>query len=79
MTPCGFKMRLTVSQFRRSNNNPGNLSQMIFRIARDGTARIAPGTPHIQNQNTSDKMTSTGLSVKRRASSKGRAKNGLHY
>jgi hypothetical protein len=36
-----------------------------------GTAKIAPGTPHIQNQNTSDKMTSTGFSVKCRASSMG--------
>jgi hypothetical protein len=36
-----------------------NRSQMIFRIASNGTAKIAPGTPHIQNQNTSDKMTST--------------------
>jgi hypothetical protein len=30
-------------------------------MASIGTAKIAPGTPHIQNQNTSDKMTSTGL------------------
>ena len=29
---------------------------------------MAPGTPHIQNQNTSAKMTSTGFNVKRRAS-----------
>ena len=28
---------------------------------------MAPGTPHIQNQNTSAKMTSTGFNVKRRA------------
>jgi hypothetical protein len=48
-----------------------NLSQMIFRIASNGTAKIAPGTPHIQNQNTSDKMTRTGFSVKRRASNMG--------
>ena len=32
-----------------------NLSEMIFRIANMGTAKIAPGTPHIQNQNTSDR------------------------
>ncbi len=34
---------------------------MIFRMANIGTAKIAPGTPHIQNQNTSDKMTNTGI------------------
>jgi hypothetical protein len=33
---------------------------MILRIVSNGTAKIAPGTPDIQNQNTSDKMTSTG-------------------
>src|SRR5437016_13581343 len=46
-------------------------SQTIFTMASIGTARIAPGTPHIQNQNTSARMTSTGLSVKRRARSMG--------
>ena len=44
---------------------------MIFVIASIGTARIAPGTPHIQYQKMSDKMMSTGLRVKRRASSMG--------
>jgi hypothetical protein len=44
---------------------------MIFRIANMGTAKIAPGTPHIQNQNTSDRMINTGFSVKRRASNMG--------
>ena len=45
-----------------------NLSEMIFRMASIGTAKIAPSTPHIQNQNTSDRMINTGFSVKRRAS-----------
>src|SRR4029450_2495414 len=48
-----------------------NLSEMIFRIASIGTAKIAPSMPHIQNQNTSDRMINTGFSVKRRASSMG--------
>jgi hypothetical protein len=34
-------------------------------MASIGAAKIAPGTPHIQNQNTSAKMISTGFSVKR--------------
>jgi hypothetical protein len=37
---------------------------MILRIASNGTAKIAPGTPHIQNQNTSDKMTRIGFTLK---------------
>ena len=45
-----------------------NLSDMIFRIANMGTAKIAPGTPHIQN--TSDKMINTGFNVNRRASNR---------
>jgi hypothetical protein len=46
-------------------------SQMILVIASIGVERIAPGTPHIQYQNTRDRTTSTGLIVKRRASSIG--------
>jgi hypothetical protein len=34
----------------------------MFRIASMGTARIAPSTPHIQNQNTSGKIVNTGQS-----------------
>jgi hypothetical protein len=37
---------------------------MILAIASMGTKRMAPGIPHIQNQQTSDKMTRTGLRVK---------------
>jgi Transposase DDE domain len=40
-------------------------------MASIGTARIAPGKPHIQNQNTSVKMIRTGFNVKRRATSIG--------
>src|SRR6478609_7464635 len=46
-------------------------SQMILAIASIGTERIAPGTPHNQNQNTSELMTRTGLSVNRLATSIG--------
>src|SRR6478736_9878614 len=46
-------------------------SQTILVIASIGVARIAPGTPHIQCQNTSEMMTSTGLIVNRRARSIG--------
>src|SRR4051794_21844718 len=42
-------------------------SQTILVIASIGVARIAPGAPHIQYQNTSEMMTSTGLIVNRRA------------
>jgi hypothetical protein len=44
---------------------------MIFVIANMGTDNIAPGTPHIQNQKTSDTITRTGFRVKRLASSIG--------
>ena len=44
---------------------------MILVIASIGVERIAPGTPHIQYQKTSETTTSTGLIVKRRASSIG--------
>jgi len=44
---------------------------MILVIASIGVERIAPGTPHIQYQKTSERMTSTGLIVKPRASSIG--------
>jgi hypothetical protein len=47
------------------------LSQIIFVIASIGTARIAPGTPHIQYQKMSAMMTRTGFRVKRRANSMG--------
>src|SRR5579862_5330296 len=46
-------------------------SQMILVTASIGIARMAPATPHIQYQNTTDRMTSTGLIVKRLASSIG--------
>ena len=46
-------------------------SQTILVIASIGVERIAPGTPHIQYQNTSETMTSTGLMVNRRASNIG--------
>ena len=46
-------------------------SQTILVVARIGAERIAPGTPHSQNQNTKDKITRTGLSVKRLARSIG--------
>ena len=46
-------------------------SQTIFSTASNGTLRNAPTIPHIQSQNISDDITSTGLSVKRRASSIG--------
>ena len=46
-------------------------SLMILVIASIGVERIAPGTPHIQYQKTSETTTSTGLIVKRRASSIG--------
>jgi hypothetical protein len=36
---------------------------MIFVVASMGTDRIAPGIPHIQNQNTSAMMTRTGRPV----------------
>ena len=39
-------------------------SQTILVVASIGTERIAPGTPHSQNQNTKEKTTRTGLSVK---------------
>ena len=38
-------------------------------IANIGTARIAPGTPHIQYQKIRDRITATGFIVKRFASS----------
>jgi hypothetical protein len=40
-------------------------------MASIGTGKIAPGTPHIQNQNTRAKMMSAGFSVKRLTSSVG--------
>jgi hypothetical protein len=43
------------------------LSQMILTMPRTGTARMAPGTPHIQYQKTRETMTTTGFSVNRRA------------
>lgn len=46
-------------------------SHTILVIANIGTDRIAPGTPHIQNQKINEMITSTGLSVNRRASSTG--------
>ena len=44
---------------------------MILVIANIGIERIMPGTPHIQNQNTSEMMTRTELSVNRLAKSIG--------
>jgi hypothetical protein len=44
---------------------------MILVIANIGTARIAPGTPHIQNQKTSKRTTRKGLRVDRLARSIG--------
>ena len=46
-------------------------SQMILVVARIGAERIAPGTPHSQNQNTKEKITNTGLRVNRLARSIG--------
>ena len=46
-------------------------SQMILVVARIGAERIAPGTPHSQNQNTKEKTTRTGLRVNRLARSIG--------
>jgi len=46
-------------------------SQIILAMASIGIARIAPGTPHTQYQNTTARMISTGLIVKRLASSNG--------
>src|ERR1700730_2598004 len=46
-------------------------SPTILAIASMGTARIAPRMPYIQYQNTSARMTSTGLIVNRLASSIG--------
>ena len=42
-------------------------SHTILVVARIGAERIAPGTPHSQNQNTKEKTTRTGLSVNRLA------------
>src|ERR1700674_3371711 len=36
-------------------------SQTILVVAKIGAERIAPGTPHSQNQNTKEKTTKTGL------------------
>ena len=47
------------------------LVAMILAIANMGTARMAPGTPHIQYQKTSANTTKTGLRVKRLAKSIG--------
>ncbi len=44
----------------------GVSSQTIFVIANIGTASTAPGTPHIQYQNTKLRTTATGLIVNRR-------------
>jgi hypothetical protein len=44
---------------------------MILIIANMGIERIAPGTPHIQNQKTSEMITRTGLRVNRLARSIG--------
>src|SRR5579864_6590443 len=46
-------------------------SHTILVVARIGAERIAPGTPHSQNQNTKEKITRTGLSVNRLARSIG--------
>src|SRR6185437_1098648 len=46
-------------------------SHTILVVARIGAERIAPGTPHSQNQNTKEKTTRTGLSVNRLARSIG--------
>src|SRR4029079_18423375 len=46
-------------------------SHTILVTASIGTDRIAPGAPHIQNQNTRDTITKTGLRVKRLARSMG--------
>jgi hypothetical protein len=43
----------------------------ILVTARIGTARIAPGTSHVQGQKISARITATGLMVKRRATSIG--------
>ena len=40
-------------------------SQMIFPAPRIGMARITPGAPHIQAQNSSDKLTARGFSWRR--------------
>jgi hypothetical protein len=44
---------------------------MILAIANIGIERITPGIPHIQNQKTSEVMTSTGFRVNRLAKSNG--------
>ena len=44
---------------------------MILTVASMGTARSAPAMPHIQYQKKSETMTSTGLRMNRRASSRG--------
>src|SRR5215467_11051848 len=46
-------------------------SDMILMIASMGTAKIAPGTPHIQYQKIKDRITATGFIVNRFASSSG--------
>ena len=40
-------------------------SQTSLIVAKIGAERIAPGTPHSQNQNTKEKTTKTGLRVNR--------------
>jgi hypothetical protein len=46
-------------------------SHTIFAMASIGTESIAPGTPHIQNQNMSEMITRTGFNVNRLARSIG--------
>jgi hypothetical protein len=75
----GLTWRLSKIEHSRRRKRPGFNPQESDRtqpaverlIASMGTERIAPGTPHIQNQKASEMMRTTGLSVNRRARSIG--------
>ena len=61
-----FSSRAAAKRFLSFDDVPQSLertntSLTIFKMASIGTAKLAPGTAHIQNQNTSDRMTSTAF------------------
>ena len=85
--PFSFDSRTKPASRKASGILSLNMSRMRFDIAKrpqrlqsiandlddrqHGTARIAPGTPHIQYQKTRERMTASGFKVNRFASSIG--------
>ena len=63
---CRLPLQEMTEGAERSQSIANNLDDRSI-----GTAKIAPGTPHIQYQKIRDRITATGLMVNRFASSSG--------